>query len=210
MKYGSLVDSQKYGGGQQIAAAVREPSIHDGATGRYLLTAVAWRGAVPSKLRLAGVLASYPPPWGPDCTVATLYRELNALVLLVSFAVLASRGVLTSLPASAGRIADEARARSKGAASAAAAAPGGVFGAGLRWCREVQRAQSDWHGLLCSVWACRSRRSERGFRPRQGVDRSVRDPMPRSAGRRDHPSQTPLPQNGLPVVGRVVGAPLPG
>lgn len=146
MKYGSLVDSQvTVGGAAQIAAAVRDALIHDAVLlAVILLTVVAlasmWRGAVHGAAVGVGVLASYLAALGVSIALwqHLLDRELNALVPLVSFAVLASCGVPYLVAGiKAGRIADEATgARSKGAVSgrgavAPLAALGGVFGAGL-------------------------------------------------------------------------------
>lgn len=170
MKYGSLVDSQvTVGGAAQIAAAVRDALIHDAVLlAVILLTVVAlasmWRGAVHGAAVGVGVLASYLAALGVSIALwqHLLDRELNALVPLVSFAVLASCGVPYLVAGiKAGRIADEATgARSKGRY------PGGERLRRLRrsvaysalawcWCREVPSACSvRLARLLCSVWAC--------------------------------------------------------
>lgn len=174
MKYGSLVDSQvTVGGAAQIAAAVRDALIHDAVLlAVILLTVVAlasmWRGAVHGAAVGVGVLASYLAALGVSIALwqHLLDRELNALVPLVSFAVLASCGVPYLVAGiKAGRIADEATgARSKGAVSGRGS---GCAACGAQWRirrwpgagvgRFLQRAQSDWHGCCA-----RSGRADHG------------------------------------------------
>lgn len=170
MKYGSLVDSQvTVGGAAQIAAAVRDALIHDAVLlAVILLTVVAlasmWRGAVHGAAVGVGVLASYLAALGVSIALwqHLLDRELNALVPLVSFAVLASCGV-PYLVAASKPVVSPTRQRVRGPRGRY---PGGERLRRLRrsvaysalawcWCREVPSACSvRLARLLCSVWAC--------------------------------------------------------
>lgn len=157
------------GGAAQIAAAVRDALIHDAVLlAVILLTVVAlasmWRGAVHGAAVGVGVLASYLAALGVSIALwqHLLDRELNALVPLVSFAVLASCGV-PYLVAASKPVVSPTRQRVRGPRGRY---PGGERLRRLRrsvaysalawcWCREVPSACSvRLARLLCSVWAC--------------------------------------------------------
>ncbi len=174
------------GGDAQIAAAVRDALIHDAVLlARYLAHGgnswPACGGAVHGAAVGVGVLASYLAALGVSIALwpALLDRRLNALVPLVSFAVLALCGVRISLPASKPVVSPTGKLRcAVGAIRAGAVAPLAALGGGIRrWpgagCQEGSFSVLSQIGtVVVSVWVLITVQLERGFRPRQGgVDR---------------------------------------